>query len=560
MMITNKPIPQEKIEKRECKFVLSLGNKHTKDLHLIKEQLTLNDGEVLKRVVLLEDFKKPIYITKTNKQNHKTKKERERIENTDIYKVTRLNQTDIVARAIGKGYLTTGNPIEIYKSPYVYGTDFSHCAYIKYLYMKKNPDFTPFSVAVFDIETNVFSENQETIIATLSFKDKVITAIVKDYVEGISDVERQLREKFHYYLDPFIKDRVKKWEIIISDTPAKAIIDVFKRAHRLSPDFIAIWNIDFDIPKIVMDLKREGYKPEDIFSDPIVPPSCRHFEYIQGPAVKTTNRGVIQPLKPAQRWHWVDTPASFYFVDAMQVYYRVRMAQQDEPSYSLDAILDKELGIRKLKFSEADQYKGLNWHKYLQKNYKLEYIIYNVFDCISVELLDEKTYDLSIAMPSSNHCSHFKDYKSEPKRLWDKLYGFLLERGYVAGTAQGIQSDIDSLQIGKDDWINTLPAHMLQLKKSPFYEETSNLYTKIRTHCGDLDISAAYPSNGVASNASRETTAKELIEIQGVSDQVRRSAGINLSGGNTNAIEVMTDLFNVPTLFELDKYFIKKQL
>lgn len=558
-MIVSKEINNELIESRECKFALSLGSKHTRDLHLVKEKVFLKDGKEDSRVVLYEDFKKPIYITKTNKQNYQQKKEREKIENTDIYKVTQFDQTEQCARGIGKGYLLTGNPLEIYKSPYLYGTDFSHSSYIKYMYMKKFNKFTPYSVAVFDIETNMFSKEQETIIATLSFKDKIITAITKDYISGFTDIENQLRNKYKFYLDEMVGDRVKDWEIVVVDNAALAIIEVFKRAHKWSPDFIAIWNIDFDIKKSIADLERYGYDPKDVFSDPIVPMECRHFKYVEGPSTKTTNRGVVTPLKPAQRWHWVDTPASFFFVDAMQVYEKVRKAQQDEPSYALDAILEKELGIRKLKFKEADHIKSnsAGWHKFMQKNFKLEYIIYNVFDCISVELLDEKTFDLSIAMPSANDCSHFKDYNSQPKRLWDKLYGFMLERGYVPGNAQGIKSEVDDLQIGLDDWINTLPAHMMRLKTSNYYKETKSLYTKIRTHCGDLDISAAYPSNGIALNISKETTAKELLAIEGVPEETRRREGINLSGGHTNAVGFVTNMFNTPNLFELSKLFRK---
>ena len=558
-MYVSKEVNNEEIKSRECKFALSLGSKNTRDLHLVKEKLFLNNGDTVSRVALFENFKKPIYITKNNKQNYQQKKEREKIENVDIYKVTQFDQIEQCARAIGKGYLLTGNPVEIYKSPYIYGTDFSHCSYIKYIYMKKFNEFTPYSVAVFDIETNVYSKEQETVIATLSFKDKVVTAIVKDYLGDISDVEKQLRDKFKFYLNDTVGDRVKKWEIVLVDNPALAIIEVFKRAHIWSPDFIAIWNIEFDIKKSIADLERYGYDPKDIFSDPIVPPECRHFKFVEGPSTKTTNRGVITPLKPAQRWHWVDTPASFFFVDAMQVYEKVRKAQQDEPSYALDAILDKELGVRKLKFEEANHIKSntINWHKFMQKRYKLEYVIYNVFDCISVELLDEKTFDLSIAMPSANDCSHLKDYNSQPKRLWDKLYGFMLEKGYVPGNSQGIKSDVDELQIGYNDWINTLPAHLMRLKTSNYYKETKSLYTKIRTHCGDLDISAAYPSNGIALNISRETTAKELLAIENVPEEIRRSEGINLSGGHTNAVGFVVNMFNTPNMFELSKHFKK---
>lgn len=75
-----------------------------------------------------------------------------------------------------------------------------------------------------------------------------------------------------------------------------------------------------------------------------------------------------------------------------------RVREQNRPSYSLDSILNDELDLEKLKFKEAEGYEGLELHQLMQSKYKLEYGIYNVFDCIALELLDEKTGDLSKAV------------------------------------------------------------------------------------------------------------------------------------------------------------------
>lgn len=61
-----------------------------------------------------------------------------------------------------------------------------------------------------------------------------------------------------------------------------------------------------------------------------------------------------------------------------------------------------------------------------------------------------------------------------------------------------------------------------------------------------LDVSASYPNGEVVFNISKETTKKELISIDGVTEYMRRAQGINLSGGATNAVEVCTGLFKMP--------------
>lgn len=74
-----------------------------------------------------------------------------------------------------------------------------------------------------------------------------------------------------------------------------------------------------------------------------------------------------------------------------------------------------------------------------------------------------------------------------------------------------------------------------------------------------LDVSASYPNGQSVFNLSKETTHKEMCSIRGVPEAIQRSAGINLSGGQTNAIEVCTDLFGMPQLTELLKMFETEQ-
>ena len=57
-------------------------------------------------------------------------------------------------------------------------------------------------------------------------------------------------------------------------------------------------------------------------------------------------------------------------------------------------------------------------------------------------------------------------------------------------------------------------------------------------------------------NISKATTHRELISIDGVSDYTRRMQGINLSGGATNAVEITSTLFSMPTLNEMLNQFM----
>lgn len=93
-----------------------------------------------------------------------------------------------------------------------------------------------------------------------------------------------------------------------------------------------------------------------------------------------------------------------------------------------------------------------------------------------------------------------------------------------------------------------LPAHLVADNGLKIIKEYPELSGNLRLHVGDLDVSASYPNGEVTYNVSKETTKKELISIEGVSEHMRRMQGINLSGGATNSVEVATGLFKMPQL------------
>lgn len=81
-----------------------------------------------------------------------------------------------------------------------------------------------------------------------------------------------------------------------------------------------------------------------------------------------------------------------------------------------------------------------------------------------------------------------------------------------------------------------------------------NLNTRVYILVGDLDVASGYPKGTCCFNTSRETTRKELVGIEGVPYAVTAMEGINLSGGFTNAVYYSTQMYGVPTLFQLDAW------
>jgi hypothetical protein len=68
-------------------------------------------------------------------------------------------------------------------------------------------------------------------------KDKVVCVINKDFILGIPDVERKVREKISKYIGDYIDKRKMKVYIEIESGELKTIQKVFEYIHKWKPDF-----------------------------------------------------------------------------------------------------------------------------------------------------------------------------------------------------------------------------------------------------------------------------------------------------------------------------------
>ena len=541
------------IKNIECRFVIHLTSKdknNRDDLHLIKEQITYVDGSKVPNLRFVKNYKRPFWITQEKYRNHESKKEWEDIDKLKKYECTQLELRDRVSKTLGQSY-TTKSLREVCSSPYVYGADILSTACIKKLYRDKYPEAkSRYSIASLDIESNV--DTGEIILITIVFDKKVFTSIYKPFIRNVSNLNKVLNEKVDEYIGEYFKDGGYTLETAVTDNQILVIKNVLDKLHEWQPDFVSIWNINYDIPEIIKVLESFNVSPEDIFSDPRVPKEYRVFWYKQGKNQKVTASGKITPMSPASQWHTLYTSSSFYFIDAMCAYKQNRIGRPEEPSYSLDFILNKELGLRKLKFKEADEYNGLMWHDFMQNNYPVEYIVYNIFDSLSMIELEKKTKDLSLTLPLFSDISDFSNYASQPRRAADKLHYYCLENDKVIGTTgRNMREALDDETMPLSNLIVTLPAYLVADNGLQCIVENPNIHTNIRIHQADLDIEGAYPSTQVASNVSKETTYTELVDIAGIDQNVYRLQNIGLSSGHVNALEYCQTMFNFPKLDKL---------
>lgn len=429
---------EKKIISKECRFVVHVPTKQPDipDVHFIKETVHYEDGTSAPNIRLVKDYKRPFWITKKNFQNHTQKKEWESLDRLLRKDVTQSELYFNIARMLNCFHIK--NPKELLANPYVYGADVDSTTFIKRDYEIKYPEIrSPYSVSTLDIETNVLDDEKRIIMCTVTYMNKIYTVVDAKFMKGISNPIEYIMAKARKYIGEYIDKANLDIEVVLADDPVELIKKSFDKLHEWKPDILAIWNINFDMPQIIAELERGGADPKIYLCDPSVPYQFRVCKYVEGITKKVTASGLVKPLNPALQWHTLELTASFYVLDAMCIYRRLRIAKQEEPSYALNAILNKELGIRKLSFTETDQFSGLKWHQVMQQEYKGEYVIYNIFDAYSMVELENKTKDLSFSMPSLASNTPFTKFNSQPKLIADAFFFMLLNEKHCVLASTG---------------------------------------------------------------------------------------------------------------------------
>ncbi len=432
------------------------------DMHVVKEIVHTKDGRKIPHVRLMENYQIPYWITKKGMRNHKEKKESEKQEHLDYFESTRAKMLyDIKGKLWPEKQRSLNDDNfnlkkQVYLSPYLYGVDIMSTATLKKKQNDRFPELSsPNSVAATDTETDMLHGTEEIIMQTISFKERVFTAIKSSFLKGRVDPEARLQEMLIQYLGDDVKERNIKWEIQFVDTAADVVVAVMDKAHQWKPDFLAIWNKEFDMRKMLEALKAADIDPANVFSDPKVPYAYRHFDFKLGSPTRIKSDGTTMSLTPSQRWHVTTCPASFVVIDAMCAYRQIRTGEQEEPSYSLDYLMDLNIKRQKLKFDKAEGYHHKEWHEFMQLMYPLEYVVYNVFDCVGMEILDEKTTDLAIKISMFSGCTDYANFPSQPKRLCNEFHWHLLENGEVLGTTSSEMRDAnDARTVDGKNWIN----------------------------------------------------------------------------------------------------------
>lgn len=523
------------------------------DLVVINEYRHFEDGRREKHLRLVPNLKRDVWIVKKGLRNFTEKVQWFEDENLIRYETTQANLTRTINKVLGKRYRTERDAMD---DPYVFGCGTTIQSEVKHKYYSKYPTFlTPMSqVAVMDTETDVVNGTEEIILCTITMKERVFCAIRRDFTNNGDDAT--VIENAHRRVSDLLADVIKQRNITLEfgmfDTSGELVEAVINKAHAWQPDFIVFWNMDFDMTKMIDALRKDGKDLANVFSDPRIPEEYRFFTYKRGPSVKLKQDGTTIGLAPYERWHVANCPATFFFACAMNTYYQFRKAKGKlTGGYGLDACLNRHLKLGKLNFTELDGYTGKVWHIQMQKFYKFEYIAYNIFDCIGVELLDEKNKDFALKYNNRCKIGDYTEFSSNPRMLVVKMNYLIHKYGMKLGvTGSNVKVDLDDKVVNPVGWTVVLPSFIIEDSQYSVIKDAPNLKSLMYFHVSDLDISSTYPSVQVALNISKRTCMREIVKVEGLPENEKRRVFVNLLCGKGSAVQVSSQGFGVPTLFD----------
>ncbi len=542
----------KEIKGKECKFVIHIPNKKH-DYCLIKEKTHFKDGTFEDNLRVAVDFKRPFYITKKSKRVHKDKRESESMDNVDKYWSTENDLGKNIAVKLGLPSPKFKTLRDVRSSPYVYGIDLSVEAFIKSEYQKKYSDLTSNdSICVLDLEADI--DTGLMTISGIADSTRAYVAVHRDLIKDIKDPKSELDRLYKKHFPNVKYKDILKIEMEIYDSEIDMIKATFERLHKWRPDRVVIWNMQYDIPKIMDICKKAFIDPKEIFSDPNLPNDVKYFKWKEGMKSFKKESGKVDPISFEHQWDTVIAPASFTFVDAMRAYVQVRggKSMKKEPDgVGLDNILKISLNLSKLKFGDEDKYIGPDFHRFMSKKKPVEYIVYNIWDNVSILCLEDKTGDIGITMPLLAGISNYAVFDSGPKRIVDAFHIYAEKINRVVGCKP---TKVDNNKIlGLDNWIVTLPANRIRAGGIFVDPSMPNVRSNIRGHVYDSDAVSAYPSATVVANISRDTTKREIIKIEGIEKETFKQQNINIMFGPVNNLDYGNKMMNKPTIKQVIK-------
>lgn len=552
---------------RVCKHGSYNENKFErgKDLTCAKITNIHEDGTRSDQLIAIENYKQPFWIVK--KEHRKFKQYKDYIEESKCreYKSPRCQIGFVANQQLFGSAERRASIRDARTTPYVFGLDQTTPVHLKQRFFDKyktHQEREAYTVGAYDVESDMFKPGNPIIMASVTKKKVGYFAAVRGWFKEKDDatIFAKLKEAEEKYLSEHLKRRECVIEYELFDTPGQVAEANIKKFHEYAPDWIVSWNALYDMEKTEEALRNEGYKLEDVYCDPSIPPAYRFYKLEPGRTHKVKENGDRSPLEPQERFPTVRNMAKWQWFDGMSAYAIKRFPSGKLEGYGLDFTAAAEKIPGKL-YTEEGQAQGPGspqWHRHMQKNHPYLYCMYNICDNFVIEEIDEKTSDYSLSLPLMLSSSELHNYVSQPNLISDKLSFLAREKGFVWGSVPAVRDKtITNALPTLGDWIALLDTEKIAYGVGKtIFNGLGDVFSQGREDTSDIDVEGAYPTGGLTQNVSNKTTMMEVFQIQGAGPLKFREIAVNYaSSPEANAVQLCADLFRFPTFKTMQAEF-----
>jgi len=539
-------IKQEDIITRECVHTYSNKLDDGRQFLSIKEQIILKDGSIVPNLRIIIDPTMNIYVTKKELRTYTRCRDQEHLSNLEMVVTTPNDMYRDLKRALNM----RGNVKykDLINSPYVYGADIDIESYYKLLYTTKNGNFyaTP-DVAYLDIETDLNNgEQKDTTIASITYlKHKCIDVFIdSSYMYNIDEYGNETPVTLDMIKESVEEEHgedIRKYSLDVNYNLSYGQLElhegIFKSLHTRKPDFVSVWNLDYEISRFIAKLEELNIDPKDMFSDPNLPDHMRYFnyKYDQGYIEKSTHI--------TERWHWVDAPAHFQWIDNMCLYTWNRKTSQKLTSYSLDNVLKVNKCPGKThKIEDHAEFSRTRFH---------DYVAYNIGDTLRFAIGDTEIIKDVEGLCVNGSCTTFRNYNKAGENSKTAYYDTMKKHDIILGSQIGNYPRLGDDRIVKKGGGVLSPAHAYY---SGLYciRDDDDCLTLVNVFVCDADFTSIYPSIMVACNISNDTHVFTPMSIEGEEPSTYFGKIVSL---DENINNICSEYYNLPTYDELDDIF-----
>ena len=136
------------------------------------------------------------------------------------------------------------------------------------------------------------------VIVSVCTRENIYTAILSKIVKNKKTFQDDINYLYKKHIPDTEISRAIKPVFELFDDEITMLKAVMAKAHTWKPDFMVVWNIEYEIPFFMKLCEVNSVRPEDIFSDPDLPRNLKYFNYKQGQKSKKTASGVFKPMNP----------------------------------------------------------------------------------------------------------------------------------------------------------------------------------------------------------------------------------------------------------------------